>query len=417
MFEQWAQYRNGFLQAQIKGISAVCINNLLEQEMTKRQQKRNRCDLVHRDGRLCPPSANYFESRARLAYGFWALPKLMKELGSDNRDEQWRAINSLAEYISNPLHDLVAQHMNGGKHILKSERLISHLYDIVYGRDSMMYTASEILDMITKDNDDVYYLQEHYRALNYLTDIYSRDVCARSYPPSLWRHLARFFELMPHQAMDRGFFMILRKRINGRLYNYHIHDMKCFALLLRCPDGLTQLLNCDGIKELYLILSDKTKILSTYENVVFALMNGLFGKRILWRCAELINLPDFIVNLAKDFKNSNMQLWCLQCLRELGAIPCVKRYINESFYEDLKNIKCLADANEKQRAELLYWLSREVYHITNLRLREREKEKVFSELIIYFKEFPGSMLVGKSKNMRKKTKSHSFELNRNPKLD
>lgn len=202
--------------------------------------------------------------------------------------------------------------MNGGKHILKSERLISHLYDIVYSRDSMMYTASSILDMITKDNGDVYYLHEHYRALNSLTDIYSRDVCARSYPPSLWRHLARFLELMPHQAMDRGFFMILRKRINGRLYNYHIHDMKCFALLLRCPEGLTQLLNCDGIKELYLILSDKRRILSTYENVVFALMNGLFGRKILWRCAELTNLPDFIVKLAKDYANINMQLWCFQ---------------------------------------------------------------------------------------------------------
>lgn len=72
--------------------------------MTNRQKKRDRCDLIHRDGRLCAPSANYFENRAQLAYGFWALPKLMKELGSDKSEEQWRAINSLAEHISNPLH-------------------------------------------------------------------------------------------------------------------------------------------------------------------------------------------------------------------------------------------------------------------------------------------------------------------------
>lgn len=37
MFEQWAQYKNGFLQARIKGISAVCINNLLEQGKHRRR--------------------------------------------------------------------------------------------------------------------------------------------------------------------------------------------------------------------------------------------------------------------------------------------------------------------------------------------------------------------------------------------
>uniref|UniRef100_A0A1A9W7R0 Uncharacterized protein n=1 Tax=Glossina brevipalpis TaxID=37001 RepID=A0A1A9W7R0_9MUSC len=407
MFEQWAQYRNGFLQSRIDGLSAVRINNLLENEMSKRQEKRDRCDLAHKDNRPCPPKANYFESRSQLAYGFWALPKLMKELGSDNIDEQWRAINSLAEHISNPLHgqrainafeivrrcqnvfirlykryhmtrtremqDLVAQHMNGGKHILRSESLIGHLYDIVYNRDNMMYTASSILELITRDNDDIYYLQEHYRALNKLTDIYSRDVCAFSYPPSLWRHLARFLELMPQKAMDRGFYMILRKRIQGRLYNYHMYDMKCFGLLLRCPEGLRQFLHCDGVKEIYSILSDKNKILSSYENVVFVLMNGLCGKIILWRCSELIDLPNFIVDLAKDHKNIIMQLWCFQCLRELGEVPCTKRYIRENFYDVIKNIECGSDVNEKERAELLYWLSREVYHTSNLRVHDREK--------------------------------------------
>lgn len=54
--------------------------------------------------KTCPASSDYFNDRAQLAYGWFALPKLMKELNSDISLTHWRATVSLTEFLLNPLN-------------------------------------------------------------------------------------------------------------------------------------------------------------------------------------------------------------------------------------------------------------------------------------------------------------------------
>lgn len=52
----------------------------------------------------CPENSEYFNDRAQLAYGWFALPKLLKEMNSDVSLTHWRATVSLTEFLLNPLH-------------------------------------------------------------------------------------------------------------------------------------------------------------------------------------------------------------------------------------------------------------------------------------------------------------------------
>lgn len=72
-------------------------------EMVKYQSRRTDCNMMHGINKTWK-SAHYFENRADLAYGFWALPKLLKELANNCGDIRARAIKSMSEYLNNPLH-------------------------------------------------------------------------------------------------------------------------------------------------------------------------------------------------------------------------------------------------------------------------------------------------------------------------
>uniref|UniRef100_A0A1A9W7R4 Uncharacterized protein n=1 Tax=Glossina brevipalpis TaxID=37001 RepID=A0A1A9W7R4_9MUSC len=410
MWEQLAKYKNNYLQKELNHLSSQQINKVEEKAMQEIQSERRDCSAIRRKRMGPAKPSQYFESRATLSYGFDTLPKLMEDLGSDDHVILWRAITSLPEVIINPLqgqtavtaHEIVrrcanifvrlrlshgkpkyaeveklldiflviALHMNGGKHILGCDRLIHQFYDIIRKHEDSIPKVSDILSLITKDAEDVHYLQEHYGVVSILAEIFSYDVCIPSYPANLWRHMEWVFEAFPHVAVDKGFFEILHTRIKNRSTKYHIFDMKCFGLLLRCPDGQKRFVAVDGIKEIHNILSDTKHKLDTYEHVIYALMSGLFDKAILWRCGELIDLLSIIIQFAKNWHEISTQLYCFQILRTLSEMPWIKRHMKENYYEALENMKCDTKSNDKLRSELLYKLDREIYHTSELRLNK-----------------------------------------------
>lgn len=203
-------------------------------------------------------------------------------------------------------------HRNGVKELVCHIRVIKELYKIINNREEDMWLASKILAMVTRDKCEVVHLTEQHNVLRRLMSIFSADVCVLSYPGELWSHLSHIFEIYPQLAVKEGFFDILFTRIQGRLNNYHIYDLKCFALLMRCSDGQQRFLEVDAIKEMYEILIDTKRKLNNYEYVVQAIMNGVTAKAVLWRCREFINMPVYITNLAKQHNQADMQLLCFQ---------------------------------------------------------------------------------------------------------
>lgn len=166
------------------------------------------------------------------------------------------------------------------------------------------------MPLLSQDTQNCLQLIADYKVLNKLSDIWQRDVCVFYYPHDLWLHLVHILEQAPREAIKNGFFEILYQRITGHLLRYHVWDMKCFALLLRCPEGQQLFLEVGGVKLLYTILKEEQ--LDCFENVVFCLMNGLFSKKILWRCREFTDLPLILTKLAKDCNKLQQQLFCLQ---------------------------------------------------------------------------------------------------------
>lgn len=204
-------------------------------------------------------------------------------------------------------------HRNGAQKIMEYWTLIKQFYKLLGENYVHSELICEVLDMLTRFEENVKVLIERYNAIDNLAALFSKDVCRRSYSPHLWAHLAHIFEFYPDLAVEKGFFEILRARIRCRLFGYYKYDMKCFALLLRCSEGQKRFMEMDGVKEIYRILTYRPSIpFTTYEFVVLALMNGLNLRPVMLRCREFIDLPCLITNLAKDANNHNMQLVCLQ---------------------------------------------------------------------------------------------------------
>ncbi|XP_013101483.2 uncharacterized protein LOC106083167 isoform X1 [Stomoxys calcitrans] len=398
----WAKseaYKNNYLQTELMHITPTTINEIVNKE------------VENRDGALSTVSnympSNCFYNRSPLAYGLWALPELMKQIGSDDFELQYKALSSLAEYVVNPLHAQrairqfqvvrrcqniffrirmkyekskfqtaerileifynVAKHMSGVEAIVHSNRLMDQFYAIVRDREENMLKISKILSLLTERISAAIYLLDNYNVMQKFADIWRQDICAPYYPIDLWLHFQHILQQAPDKAIELGLFEILHTRIRGRVFKFHRCDLKCFALLLRCEEGQKRFLNVDGVREMYELLVDPSKQLDSYENVILTLMNGVLAKPVLWRCREFTNLPIIITGLAEISKEYNMQLYCLQLLRELGEMPCIKRFIQENCLNTLNNISCIGAMNEKLREELLYWLQREIYHTSELK--------------------------------------------------
>lgn len=181
---------------------------------------------------------------------------------------------------------------------------------ILRDRKEHLEAISKILPFLSEHKESSLQLIHDYKVFDKLFDIWNRDPCISYYPNDLWLHLTQLLQIAPEEAVKKGFFEILYKRISGRLLQYHVWDMKCFGLLLHCAEGQKRFLQIDGVKFLYTILDEEC--LDSCENVIFCLMQSLFGKAVLWRSREFTKLPLILTKLAKDSKKVKQQLYCFQ---------------------------------------------------------------------------------------------------------
>lgn len=194
--------------------------------------------------------------------------------------------------------------------MVQKYRLLDQFYTMLVDRKEFSKAICRIMPLLSTDLDNVIHLIDNYKVIKKLKRIYEYEVCTSHYSSKLWLHLSHVLEQAPKEAVAAGFFDILQTRIRGRLPQYHVWDMKCFALLLCCCEGQSRFVEVDGVKMLYDILKEED--LDSYEQVVYALMNGLFAKKVLWRCREFTDLPLIIVKLAGNPEERSQQLYCLQ---------------------------------------------------------------------------------------------------------
>ncbi|EDW91157.1 uncharacterized protein LOC6530530 [Drosophila yakuba] len=409
MWDQLARYRNNFLQYEIKDVMRpTSINSLQEKEWTQAMEKRNMCRCMPY---CCSSTSTHLEDRAQLAYGWFALPKLLKELDSDVRLTHWRAVVSLSEFLLNPLnaqraiiemdlvrklknafmrmrlkhhaeehrelemylriYNILSRNLDGAENIASRKCLRVEFYKIIKSQESIKDDlTSEILRNLTcKPKVQGIFLEdpENFSALS---EIYKQDPCRPHYPVHLWHHLCHMLEVAPDQGIELGFFELLHKRILNRLSNFWDMNTKAFALLLCCAEGQRRFDAVDGVKLLYDVFAQpdenprqllpRQKV-ENWEYTVLALLNGLHSKRALWRSREFTQLPCYVGRLmASTTDNPRLQLYCLKVFRELGVMPCIKRYIIGNWLQDICHLFCLDAEAECARDSLVDWLRRDI---------------------------------------------------------
>ncbi|EDW01273.1 uncharacterized protein LOC6560994 [Drosophila grimshawi] len=410
MWEQLNKYRNHFLQHEIKDVlTPSSINSLQNKEWQSFMEKRNRCKSFPQH---CTKSSTYFEDRAQLAYGWFALPKLMREMDSDDNLTHWRAIYSLSEFLLNPLNaqrailemeivrklknafmrlclkfhkeeheemkiylkifNIISRNLNGAEQIANRKCLMIEFYKIAGSKESEKQDlAAEILRNLTGQPKVLGIVIKDEENLGYIANIFKQDPCRPYYPADLWHHLCHMLELAPQLGIDLGFFELLHSRIENRLPLFWEMNSKAFALLLRCEEGQRRFDKLDVIQLIYEVFEevyvDKSKKLpgqfvENYEYLILILMDGLHSKRALWRIREFTMLTCHVARrmASKRTTNPRIQLYGLKTLRNMGTMPCVRRYIIGNWLTEICEMKCLDAEAECARDALLDWLRRDI---------------------------------------------------------
>ncbi|XP_034477715.1 uncharacterized protein LOC117784166 [Drosophila innubila] len=398
MWEQLEKYRNHFLQYEIKDVMKPSSINCLQN--TEWRTLMNTRDFCKCFPQRCPPSSTYFEDRAQLAYGDFALPKLLKEMDSSVSLTHWRAIVSLSEFLLNPLNaqraileldiirkvknafmrmrlefhashynevetylkifNILSRNMIGAERIANCKCLRIEFYKILKNKEYLKDDlAAEILFNLTSKPKVLGIVLADPENFESVADIFKQDPCRPFYPVYLWHHLCNMLEVAPEQGIELGFFELLHSRIVNRLPKFWDMNSKAFALLLRCGEGQRRFDNVDGIKMIYEVFSPQVQV-DNYENVVLILLNGLHSKRSLWRSREFTVLPCHLGRRLSSETNPRLQLYCLKGLRELSVMPCIKRYIIANWLEEIRQLVCLDAEAECARDSLLNWLRRDI---------------------------------------------------------
>ncbi|KAM8713081.1 hypothetical protein ACLKA7_013405 [Drosophila subpalustris] len=401
MWEQLEKYRNQFLQYEIKDVmKPSSINCLQNTEWRTFMKERDLCKCFPQ---RCPPSSTYFEDRAQLAYGNLALPKLLKEMDSGVHLTHWRAIVSLSDFLLNPLNsqrailemdiirkvknafmrmrlkfhashynevvtylkifNILSRNLNGAERIANCKCLRIEFYKILKRKESVKEDlASEILYNLTSKPKVLGIVLGDPENFESVAGIFKQDPCRPFYPVPLWQHLCNMLEVAPERGIELGFFELLHSRIVNRLPKFWDMASRGFALLLRCAEGQRRFDQVDGIRMIYELFSAKdNEQVDNYENVVLILLNGLHSKRSLWRSREFTVLPCHLGRrMSSDSANPRLQLYCLRTLRELGVMPCIKRYIIANWLQAIRQLVCLDAEAECARDSLLHWLCRDI---------------------------------------------------------
>ncbi|XP_060654480.1 uncharacterized protein LOC132790066 [Drosophila nasuta] len=398
MWEELEKYRNHFLQYEIKDVmKPSSINCLQNTEWHKFRERRDGCQRIQK---RCAEYSTYFEDRAQLAYGWFALPKLLKEMDSGVNLTHWRAIVSLSEFLLNPQHaqrailefDIVrkvknafmrmrlkfhAQHyqevetylkilnilsrcLHGADRIANCKCLMVEFYKIIKDKEAGKEDlAAEILRNLTGKPKVLALCWGDPEKFESVAGIFKQDPCQPFYPPHLWHHLCDMLDVAPERGIELGFFELIHSRIHNRLPRFWDMACKAFALLLRCEEGQRRFDNVDGLRMINAMFAKSEKV-ENYEYVVLMLLNGLHSKRALWRSREFIELPCHLGRRMASESNPRLQLYCLKALRELGVMPCTKRYIIGNWLPEIRELICLDAEVECARDALLDWLRSDI---------------------------------------------------------
>lgn len=333
------------------------------------------------------------------------------EICDDDKCQQYQSLNTLSQFLFNPLEaerainhfelvrrlnsnfqrklrepsenatkiefilkifEILASHINGATRMTDLCTFLTSIHNGILQNSFWDHQAARILRTLSTQPRIAFRLYSS-KFRHFLTNIFKEQEHAWELEDFLY-HLSNLICINPSEFIKLGFFEMLHDRIrdttllerpkvknNMKQFPTYTAKLKCFGLLINCKEGQEKFMEVDGVHLMYGILKTNCIPHWIHEFAALALQNGTLCKVTAWRSMNFWDLPSVLLKCAHNKENDALQLYALECLRNITCMPSIKKFVRNVCLPQIKHIFCRKEANKVVKEKLLKWLKSKKY--------------------------------------------------------
>ncbi|KAI4459361.1 rtdr1 [Holotrichia oblita] len=368
----YSPHKHSYLHLRSSGVNPRIINRAVN--LAREQPTIDPGDFEPPWNRLtseqpCSPTKNVDSTRRPLAFGKLAIPKLCRELHSDDLEVVKAAITSFVDVLHDPekgyqalrirVPDRMADLLVHDEPDIRERTcmaltIVSGLADgkaaiaqnkTILGNLSCLLNDSEAAVRL-KAAECLYMLSEFWPIADELIEF--------GYVPILLNHVCEDIEEVAtihlhtldalmygyegvEHALEHNGFEIFCSMIDGDLASLKASSLKCLSKLLATPHGKQMAYDAD-------LLDDLNRLLHYEESDVYgasasAIMFATIKSAAKIKAIQLKRLPHRLVKLCHDSEHPLTKLQCIQALTNICEHPQTRQLVCGTYYDTLENLQ------------------------------------------------------------------------------
>lgn len=401
MFSSHEKLKNLILHETFPDLNPIVLNRRLNQALEKRNEIPTINGKLTSQQPKISDNCNIHNSRIMsVSYGEAEMPSVIRGINSKNLNSSLLSLNTLYDALQNPEkmcislklntiekleeclewfqnfveepsdvdiglilifknYKLISQNIDGASLILNESKLIEKLLNILKFQKSDIcqnilkifceMTSHPTIALIMVSSDFVYQLR----------NITSFSECIEEIP-EFYDLNKNLFERSPQSGLDLGYFHYLLTKLN-KTNPLLKNILQLLAVIVSTPAASKMADTVNVIPKLIEIIKYKKLSNQTLQYAVMALHNVTLSTRARWQCREMNEITLVLIQLAHSKNASNLQLACLQVLRQMTEMPSIKHFVWKTCKDLIKTIPCESEEVEIKRNLLIAWLRSKPY--------------------------------------------------------
>lgn len=368
----YSPHKHSYLQLRSSGVNPRIINRAVN--LAREQPTIDPGDFEPPWNRLtseqpCSPTKNVDPTRRPLAFGKLAIPKLCRELHSDNLEVVKAAITSFVDVLHDPekgyqalrirvpdrMADLLVHHeADIRERTCMALTIVSGLAD---GKAAVVQNKTILGNLARLLNDSEAAVR--FKAAECLCSLsefwpIADELIDFGFVPRLLNHVCEDIEEVSiihlhtldalmygfegiEQALKNNGFEIFCSMIDGDHSRLKASSLKCLSKLLATPIGKQMAYDSD-------LLDDLNRLLHYEESDVYgasasAIMFATIKSAAKIKAIQLKRLPHRLVKLCHDSEHPLTKMQCIQALTNICEHPETRKFVCETYYQALENLK------------------------------------------------------------------------------
>lgn len=177
----------------------------------------------------------------------------------------------------------------------------------------------------------------------------------------LYNVLAFLLQEAPAIGLQELYFEFLLGKLHLANPNLAV-TLKCFAMLINCHFG-------QHLCDIFHVMPTLIAVLmepglgstKTYEFAALALQNCTHSFESRMAAVEYVDLPDTLINHARTKVHVALQIYCLQCLRQITENYTIKLAVRRQYAARIRGIAVLGGKAREIKSKLLDWLDFQIF--------------------------------------------------------